>query len=83
MREREPRIRPEFQGLRVPSLDLVLAAEWLLSRLKELDARRKLTPKERRQRAVDLDRTVREFRKTFFSLADRHSLILLPPEEAS
>jgi hypothetical protein len=61
-------IRPEFRGLWMPTLDLVLAAQWVLGRLKELDAGRKLTPKERRARAVDLDRTAQELRKMFRSL---------------
>jgi len=77
----EPFVREEFRGARIPAIDVIFASEWLLSRLKELDARRGLTPKERRRRVIDLDRTAQELRKTFLSLADRRGLILLPPEE--
>jgi hypothetical protein len=80
---KEPWIRPEFRGLRIPVIDLILAGEFLFDKLKELDAKRGLTPVQRRARAVDLDQTAKELKKTFFSMADAHGLILLPPEEAA
>src|SRR5262249_17280216 len=76
IRGTEPFIREQFRGLSVPAEDLALASEFVFGRLKELDATRIVSSQELRRRAVDLDQTAKELRKTFLSLADRHGLIL-------
>jgi hypothetical protein len=77
----EPFVHDEFRGARIPAIDLIFASEWLLGRLKELDARRDLIPKGQHRRVIDFDRSAQKFRKTFLSLADRQGLILLPLKE--
>jgi hypothetical protein len=67
--------------LSVPAEDLALATEFVLGRLKELDATCVVSTQERHRRATDLDQTAKELRRTFFSLADATGLILLPPED--
>ena len=67
----------------MPAEGLALASEFVLGRLKEFDARRDLTRAERQRRAVDLEETAKELRKTFLSLWDANGLILLAPEEAA
>jgi len=62
---KEPWIRPEFRGLSVPAEDLAFASEFVLGRLKEFDLMREVSSQERRRRAVDLDRTAKELRRTF------------------